>query len=150
MRQPERQKNAQVRCDTPLMSAPGPRRAVWMLLKPEKLKEAEQQVVETLCRLSPEVRQATALAHRFMQLVRDRQAGQLNEWMSEVAGSQLPELKAFARGLEQDRAAIEAALREQWSNGQTEGQVHRLKLLKRQMYGRAKFDLLRAKVLFAA
>lgn len=59
-------------------------------------------------------------------------------------------LTAFARGLEQDRAAIEAALREEWSNGQTEGQVHRLKLLKRQMYGRAKFDLLRANVLFAA
>jgi transposase len=70
--------------------------------------------------------------------------------MSEVTASRLPELKAFARGLEQDRAAIEAALREEWSNGQTEGQVHRLKLLKRQMYGRAKFDLLRAKVLFAA
>lgn len=149
-RQPQGGKRVQVRRNTLLMSAPGPRRAVWMLLKPERLKETEQQVVETLCQLSPEVKQATALARRFMQLVRERQADQLNEWMSEVAGSQLPELKAFARGLEQDRAAIEAALREEWSNGQTEGQVHRLKLLKRQMYGRAKFDLLRAKVLFAA
>lgn len=121
-----------------------------MLLKPERLKEAEQQVVETLCRLSPEVEQATASARRFMQMVRERQAHQLSEWMSEVAASGLPELKAFARGLEQDRAAIDAALREEWSNGQTEGQVHRLKVLKRQMYGRAKFDLLRAKVLFAA
>lgn len=121
-----------------------------MLLKPERLKEAEQQVVENLCRLSPELAQATELARRFMRMVRERQAGQLSEWMSEVAASRLPELKAFARGLEQDRMAIDAALREEWSNGQTEGQVHRLKLLKRQMYGRAKFGLLRAKVLFAA
>jgi transposase len=121
-----------------------------MLLKPEGLKEAESQVVENLCRLSPKVAQATELARRFFQLARGRQAEQLNAWMAEVEGSQLPELKAFARGLEQDRAAIDAALREEWSNGQNEGQVHRLKLSKRQMYGRAKFDLLRAKVLFAA
>jgi transposase len=121
-----------------------------MLLKPEKLKKTEQQVVENVCRLSPEVAQATELARSFFQMVRGRQADHLSDWIAEVESSQVPELKAFARGLEQDRAAIEAALREEWSNGQTEGQVHRLKLLKRQMYGRAKFDLLRAKVLFAA
>lgn len=143
-------KSAQVRPDPPLMPVPSPRRAVWMLLKPEGMKEAEPQVVENLCRLSPEVAQATELTRRFFQMVRGRQAEQLKAWIAEVEGSQLPELKAFARGLEQDRASIEAALREEWSNGQTEGQVHRLKLLKRQMYGRAKFDLLRAKVLFAA
>jgi transposase len=148
--QPQGRKSAQVRRDTPLMSVPGPRRAVWMLLKPEKLKEAEQQTVENLCRLSPEVAQATELAGSFFQMVRERQADYLSDWIAEVKSSQLPELKAFARGLEQDRAAIEAALREELSNGQTEGQVHRLKLLKRQLYWRAKFDLLRAKVLFAA
>jgi len=148
--EPPHRKSARRRTAPPLMPAPSPRRAVWMLLKPERLKEAEQQMVENLCRLSPEVEQATALTRRFMQMVRERQADQLSEWMSEVASSRLPELKAFARGLEQDRAAIDAALREEWSNGQTEGQVHQLKLLKRQMYGRAKFDLLRAKVLFAA
>lgn len=143
-------KNARPRPDPPLMPAPSPRRAVWMLLKPEGLKETEQQVVENLCRLSPEVAQATGLTRRFIQMTRERQVDQLSDWMSEVAASGLPELKAFARGLEQDRAAIDAALREEWSNGQTEGQVHRLKLIKRQMYGRAKFDLLRAKVMFAA
>jgi transposase len=143
-------KNAQVRPDPPLMPVPGPRRAAWMLLKPERLKEADSQMVENLCRLSPEVAEATVLARRFFQLARGREAEQLSAWMVEVEDSQLPELKAFARGLGQDRAAIEAALREEWSNGQTEGQVHRLKLLKRQMYGRAKFDLLRAKVVFAA
>jgi len=148
--EPSHRKKTRTRSDPPLMPAPSPRRALWMLLKQEGLKEAEQQVVENLCRLSPEVAQATELACRFMQMARERHADQLSEWMSEVADSRLPELKAFARGLEQDRAAIDAALREEWSNGQTEGQVHRLKLIKRQMYGRAKFDLLRAKVLFAA
>ena len=147
---PRSGKNTQVRPDHPLMPAPSPRRATWMLLKPEGLNEAESQVVENLCRLSPEVAEATELARRFFQLARGREAEQLSAWMVEVEGSQLPELKAFARGLGQDRAAIDAALREEWSNGQTEGQVHRLKLLKRQMYGRGKFDLLRAKVSFAA
>jgi transposase len=56
----------------------------------------------------------------------------------------------FARGLTEDRAAVEAALSLEWSNGQTEGQVNKLKLLKRQMYGRANFDLLRRRVLQAA
>ena len=58
-----------------------------MLLKPEGLKEAEPQVVENLCRLSPEVAQATELARRFMQMVRGRQADQLKAWMVEVEGS---------------------------------------------------------------
>lgn len=91
-----------------------------MLLKPEGLKGAESQVVENLCRLSPEVAQAAGLARRFFQMAREWDAAQLNAWMAEVEGSQLAELKAFARGLGQDRAAIEAALREEWSNGQTE------------------------------
>jgi transposase len=60
------------------------------------------------------------------------------------------DLQTFAAGLQRDYAAVRAALSEPWSNGQTEGQVTRLKLLKRQMYGRAKFDLLRQRVLYAA
>lgn len=143
-------KRGRAACDPPPSPTPSPRRAVWMLLQPEKLKDEEQKLIETLCQLSPEITRATDLVCRFRQMVRERQAERLDAWMAEVEGSQLPELEAFARGLGQDRAAIEAALREEWSNGQTEGQVHRLKLLKRQMYGRAKFDLLRAKVLYAA
>jgi transposase len=59
------------------------------------------------------------------------------------------EFKNFAKGLRRDEAAVRAAMKSEWNNGQTEGQVNRLKLLKRQMYGRAKFDLLRARVLHA-
>jgi transposase len=61
--------------------------------------------------------------------------------------SKLKEFESFARGLSEDYEAVKNALRYGWSNGQLEGQVNRLKLIKRQMYGRAKFDLLRAHVL---
>ena len=64
--------------------------------------------------------------------------------------SGIPELDRFARGLTDDRAAVEAGLTLAWSNGQTEGQVNKLKLLKRSMYGRANFDLLRRRLLQAA
>ena len=62
----------------------------------------------------------------------------------------LPAVETFATGLRQDAAAVGAALTLSWSSGQAEGQVNKLKLIKRQMYGRANFDLLRSRVLLAA
>ena len=67
----------------------------------------------------------------------------LNSWLAEAAGS---ELASFASGIEADAAAVLAAIVQTWSNGQTEGQVTKLKLVKRQMYGRGKLDLLRARL----
>jgi transposase len=133
----------------PLIPPPSPRQTLWMLLKPEKLNEAEREVVKRLTELAPEVKAAVELAGKFYQLMEERKAEQLSVWMTEVKDSKIPELKAFVRGIENDQAVIEAAMSQEWSNGQVEGQVHRLKFLKRQMYGRAKFDLLRAKVLAA-
>ena len=134
----------------PLIPTPSPRQTLWMLLKPEKLKEPEQEVIKRLVELSPEIEKAVKLADHFYQLMKERKAGQLSAWIEEVQNSKIPELRAFVRGIENDRTVIEAAMSYEWSNGQVEGQVHRLKLLKRQMYGRAKIDLLRAKVLMAA
>jgi transposase len=71
----------------------------------------------------------------------------LDGWLSEVASSGIAELEGFARGLMQDKAVVEAGLSLEWSNGQVEGKVNRLKSLKRAMYGRAGFDLLKARVL---
>ncbi len=71
-------------------------------------------------------------------------------WREAVTVSQIPELESYAAGLDRDQGAVLAALTLKWSNGQTEGQVNRLKTLKRQMYGRANFDLLRKRVLHAA
>jgi transposase len=67
--------------------------------------------------------------------------------MDAVTKSQIPEFENFVKVLQRDESAVRAAVSSEWSNGQTEGQVNRLKMLKRQMYGRANFDLLRARVL---
>lgn len=130
--------------------APSPQRAAWMLLAPEKLTDEEQRLVKELVERIPEVGRAQELARGFAGIVRGRRGGELRGWLIEAAQSGLAELAGLARGLTQDLEAVKAALEYEWSNGQTEGQVNRLKMLKRQMYGRAKFDLLRARVLHAA
>jgi transposase len=71
----------------------------------------------------------------------------LDAWLKASDTSGIPELKGFAAGIQRDHSAVMAGISQPWSNGQVEGQVHRLKLLKRQMYGRASFDLLRTRVL---
>lgn len=80
-------------------------------------------------------------------MVKERLADSFDDWLMQAERSSVGELKRFAVNLRRDYSAVKAALTEIWSNGQTEGQVHRLKLVKRQMYGRAKFDLLRLRVL---
>ena len=101
-----------------------------------------------------------ALRRRFSALVRGNGSSQkadpnaalreLHTWLADARRSGVRAVETFAAGLEQDGAAVRAALATPWSNGQTEGQVTRLKLMKRQMYGRAGFDLLRRRVLLAA
>lgn len=83
----------------------------------------------------------------FSQIVRERASNGFNEWLRAAMQSKLKEFVSFARGLSEDYEAVKNALRHEWSNGQLEGQINRLKLIKREMYGRAKFDLLRARVL---
>ena len=83
-------------------------------------------------------------------MARERTGQGFDAWLTRATTSGITELDRFARGLTDDRAAVEAGLSLEWSNGQTEGQVNKLKLLKRQMYGRANFDLLRRRVLQAA
>lgn len=80
-------------------------------------------------------------------MIRSRNASAFQPWLEEAARSSIPELRTFAAGIKRDQAAILAALTYEWSQGQVEGQVHRLKLLKRQSYGQAGFDLLRHRVL---
>ena len=100
------------------------------------------------------------LARRFTALVRACNVGnqtnavaagaELDAWLIEAGGCGVPTMETFAAGLKKDADATRAALTTPWSNGQTEGQVNRLKLVKRQMYGHASFDLLRRRVLLAA
>ena len=103
--------------------------------------------MEKLCQLFPQIEKAKELARAFTRMVRERTSTEFNEWPRLAEQSKLQEFISFARGLSEDYEAVKNALRYVWSNGQLEGQVNRLKLIKRMMYGRAKFDLLKARVL---
>jgi transposase len=138
------------RRSSPRLRLPSAREATWMLLRPGELKDGEQPVVELLRRLSPEVARSQELALSFIELVKERDVDGLREWLISAQHSEVAEFITFANGVTADLRAVRAALEYEWSNGQVEGQVHRLKLIKRTMYGRAKPDLLRARVLCAA
>jgi len=90
---------------------------------------------------------AAELVQSFGSLLRERRADPLDPWLEHAQSSGLRELRRFALSLRQDYAAVRAALEEPWSQGPTEGHIQRLKVLKRQMYGRASFALLRQRVL---
>ncbi len=81
-------------------------------------------------------------------MVRQLRGAPLDQWLTGVERSGVSELRAFATGLQKDYAAVKAGLSLSYSNGQTEAQIHRLKLLKRQAHGRAGFELLRKRVLY--
>jgi transposase len=135
---------------TPRLNLPSARQAAWMLLRPEGLEDEEKQAIVLLCQLSPEVARAQHLALSFVEVVKERRADDLRGWLVNAHRSEVTEFAGFANGLAADLQAVRAALEHEWSQGQVEGQVHRLKLVKRQMYGRGKLDLLRARVLLAA
>jgi transposase len=127
------------------------RRIVWLALtRPERLTREQAQEVIRASFLHPEVAIALTLAQAFVKMVRERNVEALPAWLAEVQASSIREFHQFARGLERDRAAIETALSRPESNGVVEGQVNRLKLIKRMMYGRARFPLLRQRVLQCA
>jgi transposase len=135
---------------TPRLNLPSAREAAWMLLRPGELTDEQKKTAELLRRLSPEVGRALELALSFIEIIKERRAEGLRGWLIEAQRSEVAEFVSFANELTADLQAVKAALEYEWSNGQTEGQVHRLKLVKRQMYGRGKLDLLRARVLYAA
>ena len=120
-----------------------------LVQEPDRLIAQEQTTVERLCQASVDVASGHRLGQQFAQMVRERKGEALDLWLSEAKGSGLPDFERFALGIERDYDAVAAGLSLHWSNGQTEGQVNRLKMIKRQMYGRANFDLLRLRVLAA-
>ena len=130
------------------ISVPGPRSCVWLLLKKgEKLTEEECLARQTVLDACPTIAQGLELIEAFRKAICSRSEKRFDAWMDAVTKSQIPEFENFVKVLQKDEAAVRAAVSSEWSNGQTEGQVNRLKMLKRQMYGRANFDLLRARVL---
>ena len=113
----------------------------------DKLDETQQKELALIRAASPSAEAAYRLAQAFVQMVREHTGQQLEIWLSLVEESALPELKSFAKGIRQDKAAVLAGLTLVYSNGPLEGHVNRLKLIKRSMYGRAKLRLLRQRVL---
>jgi transposase len=135
----------------PSVGRPSSRRvSCWLLKEPAEREPEEQALVQALGDRSAELKTSAELAREFAGMVRQRQAGEWDNWVTEAREPGVArELSGFAEGLKQDEAAAKAALSLEWSNGQVEGQINRLKLVKRQMYGRAAFDLLRRRFLQA-
>ncbi len=118
-----------------------------MLSLRDQLTKEDAITVATIEGGVPILVRARELVERFHQMVRDRDPDALPSWITDAAGSVLA---SFGKGIVADQAAVAAALTQPWSNGQTEGQITRLKLVKRQMYGRGKLDLLRARLIAPA
>jgi transposase len=125
-----------------------PRQAAWLFVQAaDQLQDSQRQQLEHLLQARAELQPLYQLAQRFVRLVHERQVKALAPWLREAQQACWPELRQLARGLQRDQAAVQAALQLPYSNGPVEGQVTRLKLLKRQMYGRAKLPLLRSRFL---
>src|SRR5262249_24328723 len=118
-----------------------------VIRRPQDRDVAEQQRLERLRAADARLREGLELAEGFAALFRKASSRSLADWLAGAERSGCPELQMFAAGLQQDEAAVRAAVTEKWSNGPVEGHVNRLKTIKRQMYGRAGFALLRARVL---
>jgi transposase len=110
------------------------------------LDNHEQQLLQRLLQ-DPKLAELRQLAHQFMRIVREGLSEQWSAWLERSCASTVNELRHFALGLKKDAEAVSQAIQQPWSNGPTEGQVNKLKYLKRQMYGRASFDLFRLRVL---
>jgi transposase len=118
-----------------------------MTIARDRLSKADAVTVAIVETAVPPLVAARVLFDRFQAMIRERRSAELGSWLHDANCSLLA---SFATGLRADEMAVAAALVEPWSNGQTEGQITKLKLVKRQMYGRAKLDLLRARVLGVA
>jgi transposase len=130
---------------------PSARAVSFAIVCPAAKRSLEAQTyVHQLCQVDTGIARANVLIQAFLTMVRERRGADLEAWMAEAMHSGIAELARFARGLQEDLAAVTAGLTLEWSNGVTEGQIHRLKLVKRQGYGRAGFALLRQRVLHAA
>jgi transposase len=119
-----------------------------LFVKPrEQLTDEQQALLTRICQVNTDLQNLYQLGQQFALMVKQRQPRRLDSWLARAQQSSSVELQGFASGIKRDYAAVKAALSLPWSQGQVEGQITRLKFLKRQMYGRAHFGLLRSRVL---
>ena len=127
-----------------------PRRATWLVLRREtKRTDTETQQLTALRAQQAEVAEAMDLAQDFATLVRQRQPMQLDPWLQRATASAVDAVRRFATGLYEDYEAVKAGVTLPWSSGPVEGHINRLKMLKRQMFGRARLDLLSRRFVLA-
>jgi transposase len=119
----------------------------WLMDKTHTLTTQQTDLLQQWLALVPAVSAGRDAAHRFTEILTKRQSEQLDDWIADATTSTVTTLRQFAKGIQADHDAVLAALQLPWSNAQLEGQVNRLKVIKRQMYGRAKFDLLKIRVM---
>ena len=124
------------------------RQAVWLILRPPtEQSETETEAISLLKQQDPNLKTAIELAMDFADLVRRKQPNKLEEWLQKAEQSKIRAITGFATKLKDDLDAVKNGVTLSWSNGQVEGQVNRLKMLKRQMYGRASHELLKKRFL---
>jgi transposase len=121
-----------------------------MMCPAAKRSRDAQTYLKHLCEVDMRIARADTLIQAFLAMARERRGHDLEAWIAEATHSEIEEVVRFALGLQEDLNAVKAGVTLEWSNGVTEGQIHRLKLVKRQGYGRAGFALLRQHVLQAA
>jgi transposase len=129
---------------------PSPRRlAAWLMTRPGNLPEHRRRHLEELVSACPHLTVLATRVRQFAELLTQRRGADLDAWITTVRDDDLPALHAFADGLDNDHDAVVAGLTLPYSNGPTEGVNTKIKMIKRQMYGRASFDLLRRRILLA-
>jgi len=127
-----------------------PRQLAWLFLHdPDRLEKQEQQTL-TLLRQDPRIELAYGFAQQFVTMMKEHDAKPLDAWLWACQMSGISDLVTFAQGLKQEGSALHAAFTLSYSNGPVEGKINKLKYIKRSMYGRSGFPLLRQKVLKAA
>jgi transposase len=132
---------------TPRLSA---RQAAWLLVHDAANLIGEQKAAQTaLLEISSVAAQIYPLVQSFRRMISERQVEALDTWLEQAEASGIAELRRFATTLRSDYEAVRAALVYHWSNGPVEGHLHRLKLIKRHICGRASFGLLRSRVPFS-
>jgi transposase len=149
-----RRLTARLRHDTAIPAPPPPpppakKVARWILTPPGDLADDDRAALARITARCEELKAARALVRAFAHMLRHRHGEHLEAWASRAEASPVSELRGFAKGLRKDWAAVTAGLTVSYSSGAVEGHVNRIKMLKRQMYGRAKPDLLRKRVLLA-
>ena len=124
------------------------RQLAWLFMKDgEELQQEERNHLNSLLITNQKLQEIYFLVQSFRKLLARRSPQELDDWLRKMENCEVKKLQNFAASLRQDYEAVKAALSYDWSNGQVEGQVNRLKTIKHQMYGRANFDLLRLRIL---